>query len=183
MADDERGSEESRPVASSPTDQTNSVILGKDGKPCRACSSSAAFSSWASKAKKTSKIPNNSVTASSSTLSSRDCPPDVEALGRASWTLLHSITASYPVNPSSTQKTEVIQFLKLFAKLYPCWVCATDFDAYIEKKHIRADSRDQLGFWMCEAHNSVNKKLGKNIFDCQKWEERWRTGWKDGSCD
>jgi FAD-linked sulfhydryl oxidase len=43
-------------------------------------------------------------------------------------------------------------------------------------------SRDELGRWLCGAHNEVNVKLGKPVFDCAKWEERWRTGWKDGSC-
>ena len=33
-----------------------------------------------------------------------------------------------------------------------------------------------LGRWMCEAHNEVNRKLGKGEFDCSRWEERWRTG-------
>ena len=47
----------------------------------------------------------------------------------------------------------------------------------------RVEGRDALGRWMCEAHNDVNRKLGKREFDCSRWEERWRTGWKDGSCD
>jgi FAD-linked sulfhydryl oxidase len=73
--------------------------------------------------------------------------------------------------------------MRLFSKLYPCWVCAEDFQKYMEKKEIRVKSRDEFGNWLCEAHNEVNKKLGKPVFDCGKWEERWRTGWKDGSCD
>ena len=47
----------------------------------------------------------------------------------------------------------------------------------------QVEGRDGLGKWMCEAHNEVNRKLGKEEFDCEKWEERWRTGWKDGRCD
>ena len=47
----------------------------------------------------------------------------------------------------------------------------------------RLSGRSEFGNWMCEAHNVVNKKLGKKEFDCSKWEERWRTGWKDGRCD
>lgn len=42
--------------------------------------------------------------------------------------------------------------------------------------------RKEFGLWMCNAHNEVNRKLGKQEFDCSKWEERWRDGWKDG-CD
>ena len=53
----------------------------------------------------------------------------------------------------------------------------------MERSKIRTQSREEFGRWMCEAHNDVNRKLGKQEFDCSKWEERWRTGWKDGRCE
>lgn len=73
--------------------------------------------------------------------------------------------------------------MRLFSKLYPCWVCAEDFQSYMKKEQVRVDGRSEFGNWLCEAHNEVNRKLGKKEFDCSKWEERWRTGWKDGRCD
>jgi mitochondrial FAD-linked sulfhydryl oxidase len=36
---------------------------------------------------------------------------------------------------------------------------------------------------MCDMHNRVNTKLGKQLFDCDRVMERWYDGWKDGSCD
>jgi len=37
---------------------------------------------------------------------------------------------------------------------------------------------------MCEAHNEVNRKLGKGEFDCGRWEERWgEKGFGGGRCD
>jgi len=78
-------------------------------------------------------------------------------------------------------------FLTLFARLYPCWVCADDFRAWMNepggRNQPRLSGRQEFGTWMCEAHNAVNRKLGKKEFDCRFWEERWRTGWKDGRCD
>lgn len=114
-----------------------------------------------------------------------DCPPDVTALGRSSWLLLHSITASYPVAPSPQLQSDTATFMRTFATLYPCWHCAGDFQAWMREKGNapRVSSREEFGRWMCEAHNAVNVKLGKKEFDCGRWEERWRTGWKDGSCD
>ena len=112
-----------------------------------------------------------------------DCPPDVEALGRSSWTLLHSITGAYPTNPTPQLQSETKSFLTTFGKLYPCWVCAEDFQKWMQKNTPRVSSRNEFGEWMCEAHNAVNEKLGKEQFDCKRWEERWRTGWKDGRCD
>jgi len=113
-----------------------------------------------------------------------DCPPDVELLGRSSWNLLHAMTATYPERPSFSQQAETKQFISLFGKMYPCWVCADDFRAWMKDgNEPRVSNRDEFGRWMCEAHNAVNVKLGKAEFDCNKWEERWRTGWKDGRCD
>jgi len=97
--------------------------------------------------------------------------------------LLHSIAATYPEQPTPVEQNDVKSFMQLFAKLYPCWVCAEDFQKYIRKEEIRTTSRDDFGTWLCEAHNEVNRKLGKPAFDCSRWQERWRTGWKDGRCD
>lgn len=46
----------------------------------------------------------------------------------------------------------------------------------------RVGSQDELGVWMCEAHNAVNEKLGKELFNCARWKERWRDGPADGRC-
>ena len=120
-----------------------------------------------------------------------DCPADVEQLGRSSWTFLHTLAGTFPKKPTRGQVDDMAQFLKLFSKLYPCWSCAADFQDWISAEEQKGNGllkaceggRSRLGWWMCEAHNEVNRKLGKSEFDCRKWEERWRTGWKDGSCD
>lgn len=113
-----------------------------------------------------------------------DCPPDVEALGRGTWTFLHALTANYPERPTLTQQSETKQFISLFGKMYPCWSCADDFRRWMREEggEPKVSNRDEFGRWMCEAHNAVNVKLGKESFDCNKWQERWRTGWKDGRC-
>ena len=70
------------------------VVLGKDGKPCKSCTSSAA---WMSMMKGSTTNPKTKPIEPASIPS--DCPPDVEQLGNASWTLLHSLTANYPEQP------------------------------------------------------------------------------------
>ncbi|KAH8645663.1 FAD dependent sulfhydryl oxidase [Xylariales sp. PMI_506] len=167
------------------------MVLGKDGKPCRTCSSGSAFKNWTAQAKsmKSGAFPAAfaggaaAAAATATDTPARDCPPDVETLGRSTWTLLHSIAATYPTAPSVREQSDLKTFMGLFSRLYPCWVCAEDFQTYIEKEQIRVGSRNEFGQWLCEAHNAVNVKLGKTTFDCSKWEERWRTGWKDGRCD
>lgn len=44
-------------------------------------------------------------------------------------------------------------------------------------------SRHALSQWLCGIHNDINVRLGKPEFDCSRVDERWRDGWKDGSCD
>jgi FAD-linked sulfhydryl oxidase len=114
-----------------------------------------------------------------------DCPPDVDELGRSTWTLLHTMAAQYPERPTRGQQADAAGFVGALANLYPCWSCAGDFREWMGGAGgaPRVGSREDFGRWLCEAHNAVNVKLGKPVFDCGRWLERWRTGWKNGSCD
>jgi FAD-linked sulfhydryl oxidase len=164
---------------------------------CRLCTSAAAWrnltkqskASTAAASTTTTTQPQsqrNSTSVSTGT-TKPECPPDVEALGRSTWTLLHSLTATYPEKASPSEQAEMRSFLTLLSKLYPCWVCADDFRNWMTepsgRNQPRLGGRSEFGNWMCEAHNEVNRKLGKKEFDCRFWEERWKDGWKDGRCD
>ncbi|KAI4634052.1 uncharacterized protein J4E87_001221 [Alternaria ethzedia] len=183
MAQEPNEKDEGQDIAGRPGYKklANGIILGPDGKPCRACNDLTSLMAMSGKMPK-KRTPAAAPTTTAPSLPA-DCPPDVEALGRSSWTLLHSITGAYPTNPSPQLQSETKSFLTTFGKLYPCWVCAEDFQKWMQKNTPRVSSRSEFGEWMCEAHNAVNEKLGKEQFDCKKWEERWRTGWKDGRCD
>ncbi|KAM0531156.1 hypothetical protein ACHAPP_008251 [Verticillium nonalfalfae] len=115
------------------------IVLGPDGKPCRTCTSSTF---WASMGK-TPKTKGSATTATAPSATNglpADCPPDVERLGNSSWTLLHSIAATYPENPSPAQKDDLRGFMRTFSRLYPCWVCAEDFQSYIKKDEVRVEA-------------------------------------------
>ncbi|KAL4897749.1 ERV/ALR sulfhydryl oxidase domain-containing protein [Aspergillus ambiguus] len=191
-------SPDSKPEESGMTKLPNGVVLDKDGKPCRLCTSAASWRALTKQAKaqsaadtpsKATTSPQTAQPTPSAALPGipDDCPPDVEALGRSTWTLLHSLTAAYPVAATPEQQSEMRTFLKLFSRLYPCGWCADDFRKWMTepsgRNEPRLAGRADFGTWMCEAHNEVNRKLGKKEFDCRFWEERWRTGWKDGRCD
>lgn len=107
-----------------------------------------------------------------------DCPPDSVKLGRAGWTILHSMAAWYPDVPSSTEQMSMTQFLNAFADFYPCSYCAKDFRENIATIPPRVETRKSLSLWLCKQHNIVNKKLGKPSFSCtlNNLDQRWREG-------
>ncbi|KAM3172455.1 hypothetical protein ACTXT7_014493 [Hymenolepis weldensis] len=116
-------------------------------------------------------------------LDKKECPLDKISLGRATWALLHTMAAYYPLKPSMDEMRSMERFFQDFAKFFPCKYCADDFKRNMEKFPPKVHSREALSGWLCLQHNLVNQKIGKPLFDCSKVLERWRFGWKDGSCD
>ena len=112
-----------------------------------------------------------------------NCPPDVNALGRATWTFLHTTAAYYPVQASQTQQSSMRSLLQSVGIFYPCTYCATDFRERMSDVQPDVSGRAGLSRWLCERHNEVNERLGKVSFDCDKTDERWKDGPLDGSCD
>ncbi|ORX55816.1 FAD-linked sulfhydryl oxidase ALR [Hesseltinella vesiculosa] len=112
-----------------------------------------------------------------------NCPADVETLGRATWTLLHTTAAYYPEKPAPSQRDSMKRFIESFAEHYPCWFCKNDFQQAMAQEPVQVESRERLSQWLCRRHNEVNVKLNKPEFDCTKVFERWLNGPPDGKCD
>ncbi|GAV01162.1 hypothetical protein RvY_11914 [Ramazzottius varieornatus] len=170
------------------------VPLDENGRPCRSCTS---FKSWmksmnkrdnlASSRRPTTPSSPAATVASDSDSPDRpqrsDCPVDKDELGRNTWSFLHTMAATYPEKPSVEQQSDMRSFVHLFSKFYPCVHCAKDLQEELKTNVPDTSSQSSFAQWMCRMHNTVNKKLGKPLFDCRKVDERWKTGWKDGSCD
>ncbi|GAA5926704.1 flavin-linked sulfhydryl oxidase [Sporobolomyces koalae] len=173
-------------------------ILGPDGKPCKICTG---FRAWTGASKKGSSTTTKGAaaglaagsTASIAATASdsaepalpRDCPPDVERLGRHTWTFLHTTASYFPTTPSEHQQTSMLSLLRSLPTLYPCGTCADHLGQFI-KDHSPDEavkSRAGVERWMCQAHNEVNERLGKDKFECNNVSQRWRDGWQDGHCD
>ncbi|KAL6941931.1 Flavin-linked sulfhydryl oxidase of the mitochondrial IMS [Hanseniaspora vineae] len=157
------------------------IIYDEDGKPCRSCNTLLDFQMVTGKISSTAIPAHTSNTSAGPELKSasyKQDPPDVEELGKSTWTFLHSVAAKYPKAPNKEQQGDMKNFINIFSKLYPCSWCADDFKDYIAQNAPKVGSRDELGKWFCEAHNEVNVKLGKEKFDCNLWEKRWKDGWE-----
>ena len=117
--------------------------------------------------------------------SRENCPADTAALGRSTWTFLHTSAAYYPISPTQEHKKQMTNLLNSLGLLYPCIPCAEDFQVKIKENPPDVSGRYGLSRWLCERHNEVNEKLGKKGFGCD-WENldrRWKGGPEDGSCD
>jgi FAD-linked sulfhydryl oxidase len=111
------------------------------------------------------------------------CPPDVEQLGRHSWTFLHTTAAYYPPQPSEDQKKHASALFNSLPTLYPCSFCATELEQEIKTVGPPDVSNGEaLSKWLCKIHNEVNVRLGKKEFDCSQVLKRWKDGWDDGRC-
>nr|ACO10207.1 FAD-linked sulfhydryl oxidase ALR [Caligus rogercresseyi] len=127
-------------------------------KPCRTCTD---FKSHMQSMKEDSSV---------------ECPADRSELGRATWTLLHTMSVNLPeTSPlEATTRTALGGFVKSLSMLYPCDHCAEDFREDLKENPPRFSSGKDFATWLCEAHNRVNVKLDKPSFDCSKIYYRWR---------
>ncbi|XBW38249.1 hypothetical protein QEN19_003838 [Hanseniaspora menglaensis] len=155
------------------------IVYDKDGKPCRACNTLLDFQMATGKKPKSDQINQTSLVNKAIEKDEyRQDPPDVEVLGKSSWTFMHSLCAKYPENPSPKDKNQISTFFDMLGRMYPCDWCAEDFSQYLKDNKVDTSSNDGLNMWLCGAHNAVNVKLGKKEFDCQLWKKRWRDGWE-----
>ena len=117
----------------------------------------------------------------SSALVSTGCPADREELGRHSWTLLHTMAAYYPDDPTPEQQRAMRGFVDGLAEFYPCALCAAALRTTVRERPPAVESRRALSLWMCEAHNEVSRGLSQPMFACdvEALDRRWRTGRPD----
>ena len=118
-------------------------------------------------------------------LDRKDCPADTALLGRSTWTFLHTTAAYYPLSAPPKAQHNMISLLSSLSLLYPCTPCAEDFQEKVKENPPDVSGREALSRWLCERHNEVNEKLGKETFQCD-WSslnKRWKDGPADGGCD
>lgn len=181
------------------------VVLDENGKPCKVCNSWQTWAKVTKKPRTSTQSPASSTTPIGSSIGTAvaavtgttekktnetgepkrpdDCPPDVNTLGRATWTFLHTTAAYYPPTATPAQQSSMRALIHAVGEFYPCTWCAKDFRDRIAEHAPDVSGRAGLSTWMCERHNEVNKRLGKEVFDCALVMERWKDGPADGRCD
>eukprot|EP00965_Chrysotila_dentata_P111705 3693738-Pleurochrysis_carterae.AAC.2 len=103
-----------------------------------------------------------------------------EELGRATWTLLHTLAANYAETPSSHTRASALALMNALGELYPCAECASHLRRQMARTPVTVDSRSALALWLCEAHNKVNRWQAKPLFACEM--DALDARWKDCGC-
>lgn len=57
--------------------------------------------------------------------------------------------------------------------MFPCSICKNGFKKLLTDNPIRNNGREELVIYICELHNQVNKRLNKEIFDCNNAIKFW----------
>lgn len=163
-----------------PAARKPAVVLGPDGKPCRACNARVAFSAAMRAQPRTApaKPPQDA------------CPPDIEELGRSTWTFLHSAAAYFPDAPSAEQKHAMQALLDALPLVYPCATCAEELREEYARQPPTArvdavESATTLQAYVCTLHNEVNARLGKPLWDCAdraRLRHRWYEPEDESAC-
>jgi FAD-linked sulfhydryl oxidase len=90
-------------------------------------------------------------------------PPSKNEIGNAAWTILHSVAAHFPDQPTQEQIDSAKQFVLGFALLYPCEECRYGFIEYCKEHPPQFSSQKEFVIWVCNLHNTINEKLGKSV--------------------
>lgn len=102
----------------------------------------------------------------------------IDHWGPAGWNMLHVVAHSYAHEPTDTERTDMQQFLQLFAQHLPCPSCRRHFTQYLDQ-HLDAralSSRTELVRLLNDAHNSVNRRLGKHTWSLEDHYRVYRRG-------
>lgn len=86
-----------------------------------------------------------------------DCDMDRDKLGRSTWYLLHEIVKRVP----PTEEQPFRMFMNTLGHVYPCEECRVHIKEYMDTHRVQLSES-----WMCDFHNTVNERLGKELFDC-----------------
>ncbi|ETO30753.1 hypothetical protein RFI_06367 [Reticulomyxa filosa] len=90
------------------------------------------------------------------------------------------MAANYAETPSEEQKQAMIDFWRVFSRLYPCGDCAAHMRQKLQQlpPNEFLNSNKEYSTWLCKFHNLVNTDLGKDLLDCTNEDivvNRWRS--------
>ena len=81
--------------------------------------------------------------------------------GRDLWIFLHVISFAYPIDPSAAIQNAASSLVNSLMTVLVCEPCRLHFRQLLQTSPPRLGTRAEFSHWLNQAHNSVNKRLGK----------------------
>lgn len=90
---------------------------------------------------------------------------DPSIWGEHAWFFMHTITFTYPKNPTETDKQHMYNFFMTLQYILPCEHCKTHYKNHLYQNPITPylESRKSLVMWLIDLHNRVNRSLNKPV--------------------
>ena len=86
------------------------------------------------------------------------------------WFFLHTVSFTYPINPTPEDKQNVKEFFLALRHVIPCSVCKKNYKRHLKESNIDEYlvNRKSLVHWVIDLHNLVNIETGKSIMSHDK---------------
>jgi len=88
--------------------------------------------------------------------------------GPLGWMTLHSVSTSYPIQPTSSERQLMYSWLDMFRDTITCTHCKGHFTTLLANYRVRfpnmLDSRQNFAMFAFRAHNTVNARLSKPVY-------------------
>lgn len=81
--------------------------------------------------------------------------------GTHAWHFMHFASFRFPEEPTMAQSAAAARWIKDLAHMLPCPTCAAHWTDYVSSNPPGALNRRTLSRYVFDAHNSVNKRIGK----------------------
>lgn len=96
---------------------------------------------------------------------------DPSVWGPQAWASIHSYAVTYPIKPTSANKTHAKRWYRGMVSKLPCGDCSKKYKALIECAlplvSDDLESCNALFEWTVKLHNMVNVLLHKPVFDLE----------------
>jgi hypothetical protein len=103
---------------------------------------------------------------------------DPRAWGPYKWIFLHMMAENYSIEPEQYEKEAMITYLKIIPDTLPCKECGKHFRNFTNNYCLSLEeicsSRKNLVEFFKDAHNNVNKMLGKRSYSTSEVNKKYK---------
>lgn len=81
--------------------------------------------------------------------------------GPKAWDFLHTLSFSYPDNPSASEQQSAMNLFMSLPDMLPCKMCGDHCRENLNKNPPQVESKEALSRWLVDFHNDVNRQTNE----------------------